>query len=160
MDTALHDDIKEFLSATLSLMRLAGAIDIRESISQTRPELSVTVTLGSNAEIIVGDNGQALDALEHIVRIICGRRIATGTVVTLDVNGHRRARLDSVIQHATHAAERVQKSGTPETLTTMSSYERRAVHTALATYPGIITESIGREPTRRIIVKAAPLSTE
>jgi spoIIIJ-associated protein len=35
----------------------------------------------------------------------------------------------------------------------MTSYERRIVHTELAAYSDLASESVGQEPNRRVVIK-------
>jgi spoIIIJ-associated protein len=53
------------------------------------------------------------------------------------------------------AAERVQTSRQPFKLNPMNSRERRIVHLALQSVPGIRTESIGIGPTRQVVIHPA-----
>jgi len=38
----------------------------------------------------------------------------------------------------------------------MSAYERRIIHLELASRPDVTTESIGKEPKRRVVIKPYP----
>lgn len=158
MNQTPHAPLKEFLSATLSLVQLGGSVDVQEHTRDGIREIAVAVTIPDHAEVLIGEHGQVLDALEHIVRLIHGRRTTDKTMVTVDINGYRHTRLGQVVQLAEQTAERVRASGQAETLMAMNSQERRAVHTTFTEYPGIVTESIGQEPTRRIVIKAAPVT--
>ena len=51
------------------------------------------------------------------------------------------------------AVAKVRNTRRAEALAPMSPYERRVVHMELASYSDVITESIGQEPQRRIVVK-------
>jgi spoIIIJ-associated protein len=53
------------------------------------------------------------------------------------------------------AAERVQSSRQPFKLNPMSSRERRIVHLALQSFPGVRTESIGIGPQRQVVIHPA-----
>ena len=75
----------------------------------------------------------------------------------VDVNNYRKARANYLIETAREAAQRVIQTQKAEALSPMTSYERRLVHTELAGYKEVQTESIGQEPHRRIVVK--PLIT-
>ena len=50
-------------------------------------------------------------------------------------------------------ADEVALSGKEKALSPMSAYERRIVHMQLAGRKDVITESIGKEPERKIIIK-------
>ncbi len=133
-------------------------MDIQENIRDGLREISVAITVPDHAEVFIERNSQALDALEHVVRLMHGRDATDRVAISVDVNRHRHMRLERAITLAQQTAERVRATGQAETLMAMSSQERRAVHTTLAAYPGITTESVGQEPTRRIVIKAAPIA--
>ena len=46
-------------------------------------------------------------------------------------------------------------SGQPERLAPMTPFERKVVHDAVATVEGVVSESEGEEPERRIVVQPA-----
>jgi len=53
-------------------------------------------------------------------------------------------------------ADEVAKTRKSIMLQPMSSYERRIIHLELAERPDIVTESIGEEPERRVIIRPYP----
>ena len=57
-----------------------------------------------------------------------------------------------IAQVAHECAKRVMMTGRAESLTAMNSYERRLVHTELASYTELETSSIGNEPNRRVVI--------
>ena len=57
---------------------------------------------------------------------------------------------------ATRAAERVIESGKMLQLEPMPALERRWVHLALREHPQVMTQSIGDEPQRRVVILRRP----
>ena len=106
--------------------------------------------------MLIGKNGQNLGAFEHLVRLVASRRLAnpeSDLHFIVDINDYRKSRTDYLIGVAKDVAQRVIQTQRAEALSPMSSYERRLVHTELASYREIQTESVGQEPRRRIVVK-------
>lgn len=105
---------------------------------------------------LIGKDGQSLVALEHVIRLAAFRKFG-GTErlpdFLLDINGYRKEQNARLAQIAEDSAQRVIASGKAEALAPMNAYERRIVHTKLATYQQISTESIGAEPNRRVVIK-------
>ena len=69
------------------------------------------------------------------------------------LNDYKKSKAQYAIELARAALARVRNSQKAEALIPMSAYERRVVHMELASCPDIITESIGEEPQRRIVIK-------
>lgn len=73
--------------------------------------------------------------------------------ILIDVNNYRRERETLIIELARAAARKVVASGEVVSLPTMNAYERRLVHTELATRPDVKTESVGEGKDRYVVVK-------
>lgn len=106
--------------------------------------------------ILIGREGQNLSALEHLVKVLAVKKIAAGRVLAdfmLDINDYRKSQTDKLIGVAKESAKRVIDTGRAESLLPMNAFERKVVHTELASYERIETQSIGAEPNRRIVIK-------
>lgn len=110
--------------------------------------------------MLIGRNGQNLNAFEHVIRLIVSKQIGhqddAQKSFVIDVNDYRKSRARYILEVAREAAQRVISNQKAEILLPMSSYERRLVHMGLASYKEVQTESIGEEPRRRVVIK--PLS--
>ncbi|MCL5795248.1 MAG: KH domain-containing protein [Patescibacteria group bacterium] len=113
-----------------------------------------------DSALLIGYRGTNLAALQHVVNIIWQINARKDNFkeedifkVVIDVGSYKSQRLDSIKKLASDMAQKVLKTGQPEVLPVMSSYERRAVHTILSELKEIMTESVGEDPYRRIIVK-------
>jgi spoIIIJ-associated protein len=115
--------------------------------------VSVAIATEQDANLLIGKGGTTLKAFEQIVRIAWARLSGAGRAVIVDVNDYRKARLVELVASVHDTARRVRDTGKSEALLPMSSYERRIVHTELATYNGLSSESIGAEPQRRVVIK-------
>ena len=130
-------------------------------------DANVEVTTGATAKItvygadeeekealgaLIGRKGERLSALQHLVNLMLSRKMGTWTRVLVDVEDYRGRRERQLIEVATRAAERVNETGQMLQLEPMSALERRWVHLALRDVDGIATQSIGEEPTRRVVV--------
>ncbi len=127
---------------------------------------TISIESDKDLSMLIGKNGQNLEAFERLVRLLVSRKLTTATAgqadpendlhFIVDVNDYRKSRTDYLIGIARDVARRVIQTQRAEALLPMSSYERRLVHTELASYKEIQTESVGQEPRRRIIVKPQP----
>ncbi|MGE5542480.1 MAG: RNA-binding cell elongation regulator Jag/EloR, partial [Bacillota bacterium] len=109
---------------------------------------------GSEAGMLIGRHGQALDSLQYILGLAAQRVTDDRRRVILDIEGYRKRREDSLRRLAERAAERVKRTGRPVTLEAMPSHERRIVHLALQQDDSVETHSEGEEPFRKIIISA------
>jgi spoIIIJ-associated protein len=115
--------------------------------------LKAHVTAYESGKFLIGKNGQNLSALEHVVRAMWSRKSSTGRTVTVDVNDYRQERIVQLVADVRQAATRVRDTRKSEALPPMSSYERRIVHTELASWGDVSTESVGQDTQRRVVIK-------
>ena len=107
----------------------------------------------SLTNMLIGEHGNNLAALEHIVKKIIKKKYGEEYHFTLDINDYRNKRLKDLTQDVKEAAGDVRRYARPVPLRPMTSFERRIVHLLLEEYPDITTESIGQEPDRRVVIK-------
>lgn len=110
----------------------------------------------SGVSMLIGERGNNLAALEHILKKILKKKYGDDIKFTLDINDYRLKRLEELKQDVKAAAKAVRLYQKEVPLRPMSSFERRIVHLLLAEYPDITTESIGEEPDRRVVIKPYP----
>ncbi len=103
--------------------------------------------------MLIGERGANLIAFEHLVKKIIKKKYGDDQKFTIDINEYRMKRLEGLKQDVKTAAKEVRLYQKEVPLRAMSSFERRVVHLLLAEYPDIMTESIGLEPERRVVIK-------
>ena len=101
---------------------------------------------------LIGRKGERLSALQHLVNLMLSRRMGDWTRVLVDVEDYRGRRERQLVEIAKRASERVVETGKMLQLEPMSALERRWIHIALRENPDVVTQSIGEEPNRRIVV--------
>jgi spoIIIJ-associated protein len=97
-----------------------------------------------------------LSALQHIAKILVSKQHPTYAFLNLDINSYRESRKNELAEIALQVAKRVRRTKKTVVLEPMPAFERRIIHLKLAEQPDIITESIGQEPERRIMVRLYP----
>jgi len=75
--------------------------------------------------------------------------------ITLDVEGYKQRRYESLQTLAQRLAEQVKVKKVPFTLEPMPAYERRIIHLALAGHPDVTTYSIGVGDARKVVIAPA-----
>jgi spoIIIJ-associated protein len=136
------------------LMRHLG-FDVKVEVeSGDTSRLNVVGTGGEKDALgaLIGRKGERLSALQHLVNLMLSRRMGGWTRVLVDVEDYRGRRERQLRDLATRAAGRVLETGKMLQLEPMPALERRWVHIALRDNPDVVTQSIGEEPNRRIVV--------
>jgi len=107
---------------------------------------------GSGAGIVIGRHGQTLDAIEYLLNRISSHGSPSLSRITVDVEGYRERRQESVEQTARRAADKARQTGRPVTLAPMSPRDRRTVHVVLSDERGVTTRSQGEGSFRRVMI--------
>ena len=107
---------------------------------------------GENVGNLIGYRGDALYALENILKTIANRNTENKVIVRLDIEGYKEKRIKTLQEFAEKKARIVEKTGKIITLEPMKPYERKIIHSFLQDNPNIETRSIGQEPKRRIVI--------
>lgn len=144
------DIAADYLEALLDIADLDGDLDM--DVEGTRASVSI---IGSSLEALVGENGATLEALQALTRLAVTRQTGASSRLMLDVAGFRAGRRAELIEVARQAAGEVVDHGQPQTLRAMTAFERKVVHDAVAQIDGVVTESEGDEPKRRVVLRPA-----
>ncbi|MCU0505274.1 MAG: Jag N-terminal domain-containing protein [Chloroflexi bacterium] len=101
---------------------------------------------------LIGRKGERLSALQHLLNLMLSRRMGEWTRVLVDVEDYRGRRERQLRELAAKAAQRVTETGKMVQFEPMPALERRWLHLALRDDPNVVTQSIGEEPDRRVVV--------
>lgn len=142
-------NITEFIARLTRDMGVPCEVSVAEN---GKGPIAITLAAEEGSHALIGKGGQTLRALEHLVRL-AWLRSGEERSLTLDINEYRRLRTEELQDRIKKVAERVRMTKKAETLDPMTSYERRVVHTELASFQDLGTESIGQEPHRRVVIK-------
>jgi spoIIIJ-associated protein len=105
------------------------------------------------SNLLIGQYGATLAALQHILRLLVRRETEDKFKFLADVNRYLQVKTDSLSGIARDAARQAISERKPVVLRPMSAYERRLVHVELAENENIKTESIGEGDDRKVVVK-------
>lgn len=141
---------------------------IEEFFKKTSFELEVEVLPPKNQtifvkiktpepDILIGKNGQTLFDLQRLLKLILKRSLKLKEAyLDIDVNDYKKRKIEYLKELAKSVADEVALTKKERALEPMSSYERRIIHLELAERRDVTTESIGKEPKRRVIIKPYP----
>lgn len=105
--------------------------------------------------LLIGENGERLRALNHIIRRITEHTLGNKDTPKffVDINDYQKERTEGLKDLARLSAQRVRYFKKEVSLEAMSAYERRIIHATLTEYPDIATESLGEGDERHIVIK-------
>ena len=144
------DIAADYLERLLDIADYDGDIDL-----DVENDRAIVAVVGSDLRSLVGAQGETLDALQELTRLAVAQQTGSRSRLMLDVSGHRQARRAELRSLANDTATRVKESGEPIRLTPMNPFERKVVHDAVADIGGVLSESEGEEPHRRVVVLVA-----
>lgn len=131
------------------LLELAGIREPVVDIDREGKRLSIFINEG---EWIKEWLPRLVNDLGCVARLV-GKKAGFEEMIYIDVNNYRRERERIIIELAKAAARKVLMTKNDVSLPAMNAYERRLVHTELATRPDVKTESKGEKKERCVVVK-------
>ncbi|MFJ9364297.1 protein jag [Nocardia sp. NPDC101769] len=141
----------DYLEQLLDVLDFDGDIDL--DVEGDRAVVSIDG--GKDLAKLVGRRGEVLDALQELTRLAVQQTTGVRSRLMLDVAGWRANRRSELSALGTEAAKRVLETGEREALAPMTPFERKIVHDAVAALDGVVSESEGVEPNRRVVVLPA-----
>ena len=144
--------IKETVEEFFQKMTFEVEVDLMPADNETIPVDLKT----DEPQILIGEGGQTLNEIQRLLKAILKRKISEPFFLNLDINGYKKKKTEYLKDLAQSLADEVFLSKKEKILPPMSAYERRIIHLELAGRSDIMTESIGQEPERKIILKPRP----
>jgi spoIIIJ-associated protein len=142
---------REALAFTADLIAKMG-MDCDVRLQRTEgdgSDIQIHVT-GPDAGRIIGKKGQVLAAVQFIVNRAMNRPGLERRYITVDADGYRSRREDSLANMARRLGKQAVSDGQIITFEPMSPRDRRVVHLALAKFEGVVTKSEGEGDDRRV----------
>ena len=138
-----------FLSGMLERMDIPSTVVAANTDNGLRLRID-SDTMG----LLIGRRGETLDAMQYIVSLMANKnRKEEGYLrVTLDTEGYRSRREETLKRLARKNATQVRQTGRAVAMEPMNPYERRVLHSALQGFSGVETHSEGEEPNRFVVI--------
>ncbi len=135
----------DYLEELLDIADLDGDIDTYTEGGRAH------VSILTSTDLLVGKDGEVLEALQELARLAVMTETGHRSRLMLDIAGHRDKRRKVLQELAKEAVAEVAETGEPVRLAPMNPFERKIVHDAVAE-AGLVSESEGEEPRRRVVV--------
>ncbi len=126
---------------------------VTDDEDQDGPPLIGVNVLGRDLGLLIGRRGDHLTQLQYMVNLLVTRRLGHWTRISVDIEGYKRRREESLTSLARRVAEQVARSGLEIQLEPMPANERRIIHLALRSDDGVSTASSGEGELRRVSIQ-------
>ena len=144
--------ITEFIKEYLS--NLTKDMGLEVSFESKIREKQITIKMYSdNNSILIGKNGQTLQALTTVLKQIVYNEVKQYPYLILDVENYKEKQVKYLERLAKNIAKEVAQTKNEVALENMNSYERRVIHNILSENKRVYTISEGEEPNRHVVVK-------
>jgi len=155
-DEELDEDAvvgRQVLLELLERMRIDASVKVHrtEDDDEDAPHWMLNVT-GNRINRLIGRRGETLSSLQHIVRLICSRRLERRANVIVDVAGYKAGRSNRLRGLAQRMARQAVQQQRTITLEPMHANERRIIHLALRSRQDVTTRSVGEGRTRKVTI--------
>ena len=140
-------DIEKFLKEFVSNLSVSAEYKI-----EIKDKCIYVYINGQDIGNLIGYRGEALYALENILKAIANKKSENKVFLRLDIENYKQKRVTTLEDLAKKKARIVEKTGKLITLEPMQAYERKIIHSVLQNNPNVETRSIGQEPKRRIVI--------
>ncbi|MBE9005140.1 RNA-binding protein [Fortiea sp. LEGE XX443] len=156
--------LKSLLELTGVSTEIRGNIETSQSQDGDSPEpdnywltIDETNLIPGQIQILIGVDGSVLDAIQYLANSVLNlsQLQEDQASYTIELNGYRVKREAEVRTLAEAAANEVRTSGREVEIKSLSSAERRQIHTFLKEFSDLETFSRGKEPHRHLVVRPA-----
>ena len=142
----------QFIKKLLANMGIHAVVKMQDG----RNDDKLITIEGEGAGVLIGHHGDTLDSLQYLANLAANKRQAGEkreyVKITIDIEGYRAKREDTLRALARRKAEQVLKYKKSVMLEPMTPYERRIIHSEVQNIPGVSTNSIGSENNRKVVL--------
>lgn len=161
--------IKQILEEMLTVMKLDAQIDEEriETIKDGQEVFTMNLST-SEPNLLIGQYGGNLQCLQHLVGVMVKHKLLregadapeaqleqelNAVRFNIDVNNYKKQKRETLVKLAETMADQVLYSKNSVALRPMSPYERKVIHLEIADHKNLVTESVGDDLMRRVIIK-------
>lgn len=143
------DIAADYIEDLLDILDYDG--DIEMGIRNKRPLVNIVADDDSDIKNLIGKNGEVVEALQKLARLVVQEKTGERSHLILDVDGYLERKRKHLRAIALDAVEEAMDTGEMVTLDDMNSYERKIVHDVVRE-EGLRSRSHGEEPHRHVTV--------
>lgn len=155
MEKAIEDHAYEILD------RMLAGIGYEYKLERKVEEEQIYFQIESpEAGRLIGRRAQMMQALQFLLNRMVRRISKDAPKCIVDVERYRERRRNELVEEALETAEKVKESGESSRLKPMNSFDRRAIHKALAEDDEVETKSVEAKGTDWKSIVISPVITE
>jgi spoIIIJ-associated protein len=156
--------IKTTLTDLLDVMGLDAKIEEEriETIKDGKEVFTINLTT-DYPNLLIGQYGGNLQCLQHLVGVIVKHKLLAEKEAdvnsedemkfNVDVNNYKKQKRETLVKLAETMADQVMYSKNSVALRPMSPYERKVIHLEISDRKNLVTESIGEDLMRRVVIR-------
>lgn len=159
-----NQEIQNLIKDLIEKMSISvKEITLNEGDTENKQGMTVFSVQVSEPYMFTSRGGEALSALNHLVRRIIESKVPVedseksegpqNPGILIDINGFQKKRIESIHAIAHMMAERARYFKSNIEVEPMSAFERRIVHEFLADATDLKTESTGEGASRHVVIK-------
>ena len=150
------DEGQQWLEKLLNLAKIPAKVIAQKQEDSYWLTIDETNLTPEQVSVLVGVDGKVIDAIQYLTNTILNINNDNSEqhlAYTVEIAGYRARRQEELLLIAEYAAKKVRLTREEYELTSLSSTERRQIHTMLKDCEDLETYSHGQEPDRRLVVK-------
>ena len=145
-EAQLKKDIKEFVDKmTFNLLH-------EPEVKRTDERFLVHIFV-DEPRALIGEKGANLRDVQSVFRMVVNKKYGSEVQIDLDINGYKQRRAEFLREFALTARRRVLSGEKSLEMEPMNGFDRRVIHTTLADFDDVKTESVGEHPHRKVVVR-------
>ncbi len=141
--------VKKEIEALLKQIGVKSEVELEESENG----FTAVLDAGEDNALLIGKHGNTLAALELVVTLITTNKLGEFKRVTLEIGSYREEREQYLRELVDKLKSEVIDSGYEKPVRGLKPWERRFVHMYLQEDSDVMTESIGEDRDRTLVIK-------
>lgn len=157
---------QQWLESLLQLMGVSATVQAElqtaagDTSDRSEPD-SYWLTINQNnlqpeqVQVLIGAEGSVLDAMQYLANaaLNVSQPQEQQAAYTIELDGYRIRRQAEIQEIAAKAIEQVRATGSEVEIKSLSSAERRQIHTFMKDFQDLETFSRGKEPHRHLVIR-------
>ena len=149
--TVSNEEMLDYLREYL--VKLTELMGVKSDVLITEDDDKITAKIkNEDASKLVGYHGDCLNSIQVLANAVMAKKFKKCKRIFVNVENYREKREESLKSLADRFVKKVIRTGRPQKLNPMNSYERRIVHTYLQDNKNVYTKSSGVEPKRYLVI--------
>lgn len=141
--------IQEEVEKLLKLLDIKATIEI----SSGDEGYNILLDAGDDNALLIGKHGNTLTALEFVLTLILTQKLGEYRRLTVEIGSYRQEREAYLQELADKLKGEVVESGYEKTVRGLKPWERRFVHMHFQDDEAVVTESVGEDRERTLVIK-------